>query len=135
MACDTYLPKSIEKSTFSVNFCKRLNTFDNFWGTFANGSIHSTISEELCKRLNTFDKFWGTLKTVKYIRLFPRSFCKRRNTFDNFHPKWLPPGVVRPSGTLRSPNVVPHLGWSGHLAKFFPKTKQNKTRPDLTTES
>ena len=40
---------------------------------------------------------------------FPSKICKRLNTFDYFHPKWLPPGVVRPSGTLRSPNVVPHL--------------------------
>ena len=31
--------------TLSVNFCKRLNTFENFWGTSANGSIHSTISQ------------------------------------------------------------------------------------------
>ena len=45
MVCDTYLQKAIVKSTFLVNFCKRRNTFDNFWGTFANDSIHSTISQ------------------------------------------------------------------------------------------
>ena len=45
MVCDTYLQKPTVKSALSGNFCKRLNTFDDFWGTFASGSIHSTISQ------------------------------------------------------------------------------------------
>ena len=32
MVCDTYLQKPIVKSTFPVTFCKRLHTFDDFWG-------------------------------------------------------------------------------------------------------
>ena len=32
MVCDTYLQKPIVKSKVPGNFCKRLNTFDDFWG-------------------------------------------------------------------------------------------------------
>ena len=32
MVCDAYLQKSIVKSKVPEKFCKRLNTFDDFWG-------------------------------------------------------------------------------------------------------
>ena len=67
------LQKPIVKSTFSGNFCKRLNTFDDFWG---------------CRFV------WHPEDTKSGP----------------------PPGVVGQSGTLRTPKVVPHLGWFGHLA-------------------
>ena len=73
MVCGTYLQKPIVKSKVPEKFCKRLNTFDDFWG-------------------------------CRFV----------------WHPKDTksgpPPGVVGQSGTLRTPKVVPHLGWFGHLA-------------------